>query len=209
MNVDFIIGDLHFGNDGMFNRAYSKTFSTKEEYMESVVKNYNQVISNNHRVVFLGDLGNGEELKKYIPKMKGYKILILGNHDKYAKRFYNDLFDEVYSTPIFILPRIVLSHEPIPVEPGVLNLHGHTHAVKLKSDQHINLCIEHTDYKPVRFKQFTGILSNMEKPNRKFLKEWYKDIQIWTGDDREDLVLNEDGLIDVEETIKLGKVRGI
>lgn len=209
MNVDFIIGDLHFGNDGMFNRAYSKTFSTKEEYMESVVKNYNQVISNNHRVVFLGDLGNGEELKKYIPKMKGYKILILGNHDKYAKRFYNDLFDEVYSTPIFILPRIVLSHEPIPVEPGVLNLHGHTHAVKLKSDQHINLCIEHTDYKPVRFKQFTGILSNMEKPNRKFLKEWYKDIQIWTGDDREDLVLHEDGLIDVEETIKLGKVRGI
>lgn len=209
MNVDFIIGDLHFGNDGMFNRAYSKTFSTKEEYMESVVKNYNQVISNNHRVVFLGDLGNGEELKKYIPKMKGYKILILGNHDKYAKRFYNDLFDEVYSTPIFILPRIVLSHEPIPVEPGVLNLHGHTHAVKLKSDQHINLCIEHTDYKPVRFKQFTGILSNMEKPNRKFLKEWYKDIQIWTGDDREDLVLNEDGLIDVEETIKLGKVRRI
>lgn len=209
MNVDFIIGDLHFGNDGMFNRAYSKTFSTKEEYMESVVKNYNQVISNNHRVVFLGDLGNGEELKKYIPKMKGYKILILGNHDKYAKRFYNDLFDEVYSTPIFILPRIVLSHEPIPVEPGVLNLHGHTHAVKLKSNQHINLCIEHTDYKPVRFKQFTGILSNMEKPNRKFLKEWYKDIQIWTGDDREDLVLNEDGLIDVEETIKLGKVRGI
>lgn len=209
MNVDFIIGDLHFGNDGMFNRAYSKTFSTKEEYMESVVKNYNQVISNNHRVVFLGDLGNGEELKKYIPKMKGYKILILGNHDKYAKRFYNDLFDEVYSTPIFILPRIVLSHEPIPVESGVLNLHGHTHAVKLKSDQHINLCIEHTDYKPVRFKQFTGILSNMEKPNRKFLKEWYKDIQIWTGDDREDLVLNEDGLIDVEETIKLGKVRGI
>lgn len=201
MKVDYLIGDLHFGSDGMFNRAYSKTFKTKEEYMETVVKNYNLIVNNNHKVLFLGDLGREKELRKYISQMNGYKILILGNHDKYSKRFYNKLFDEVYNYPLFMMNRIVVSHEPIPVEPGVLNIHGHTHAVKLKSKQHLNICIEHTDYKPVRLKRCIGMLSYLEKPNRKFLQEWYKDIQIWTGEERDDLVLEEDGVIDIEKSI--------
>lgn len=207
MKIDYLIGDLHFGEQGMFNRTYSKTFDSKEEYIESLVKNYNSIVTKNHTVLFLGDLGRGEQLREYIPKMNGRKILILGNHDNYAKRFYNDLFDEVYDHPLFLTNRIVVSHEPIPVEPGVLNIHGHTHMVRLKSEQHINICVEHTDYKPVRLKHYIGRLGDLEKPNRKFLQEWYKDIQIWTGEDREDLVLKEGRLIDVEETIKLGKVR--
>lgn len=207
MKVDFLIGDLHFGDNGMFRRVYSKVFATKEEYMETLVKNYNNIVGNHHKVLFLGDLGQGEELRKYIPQMNGYKILILGNHDNYAKKFYNDLFDEVYDYPLFLMNRVVASHEPIPTEPGVLNIHGHTHAVKLKSDRHVNLCVEHTDYKPVRLKYVQGWLSQIDKPKRKFLEEWYKDIQIWTGDDRDELVLREDKTIDVETTIKLGKVR--
>lgn len=203
MNIDYIIGDLHFDNWGMFNRTYSKNFKTKEEYMETVVKNYNSKVHEKHTVVFLGDLGVGEALKKYIPQMKGKKILILGNHDKYAKKFYNELFDEVYDHPLFVNSRIVLSHHPIPVEPGVLNLHGHTHYVKLQSEQHINLCVEHTNYEPVRLKSYIGYLSNLEKPDRKFLKEWYKDIQLWVGETRDDLVIEESGLIDVKKSLEL------
>ena len=203
MIVDFLLGDLHFGNDGMFNRSYSKKFNTKEKYIKAVIKNYNSIVNEKHTVLFLGDLGKSEILKEYIPKMKGRKILILGNHDKYSKKFYNELFDEVYSGPVFISPRIVVSHEPIPVEKGVLTVHGHTHYVMLKSDQHINICVEHTDYRPVSVKSIVGKLSNLEKPNRKFLHEWYKDIQIWIGDCRDDLVLDENNIINVEETLKL------
>lgn len=203
MIVDFLLGDLHFGNDGMFNRSYSKKFNTKEKYIKAVIKNYNSIVNEKHTVLFLGDLGKSEILKEYIPKMKGRKILILGNHDKYSKRFYEELFDEVHSGPIFISSRIAISHEPIPVEPGVLNVHGHTHFVKLNSKQHINICVEYTDYRPVSVKSITSKLNDLEKPNRKFLQEWYKDIQIWTGGPREDLVLDENNIINVEESLKL------
>lgn len=203
--IDFIIGDLHFDNDGMFKRAYNKFFETKEAYMEAVVKNYNAIVQKDSVVVFLGDLGKAEALKKYIPQMKGKKILILGNHDKFAKKFYNELFDEVYDTPLFVHSRIVLSHEPIPVESGVLNLHGHTHSVILDSKQHINLCIEHTNYTPVRLKTYIKMLGNFEKPNKKFLQEWYKDIQIWIGEKREDLILGKNNIIDVQKTLELRK----
>ena len=39
----------------------------------------------------------------------------------------NNLFDEVYSGPLFIGEKILLSHEPISL-PFVLNIHGHNHS---------------------------------------------------------------------------------
>lgn len=49
---------------------------------------------------------------KYVPMIKARKkILLLGNHD--AKGAYNGLFDEIYTGPLFIADKILLSHEPV------------------------------------------------------------------------------------------------
>ncbi|HZJ89514.1 MAG TPA: metallophosphoesterase [Bacilli bacterium] len=200
--VSFVVGDLHFGDEGLFNLVYFRDFLTKEAYIEQVITNYNKIVAKNAVVIFLGDLGRKDALEKYIPRLNGYKILILGNHDEYAKSFYQKLFAEVYDHPLFITKRIVLSHEPIPVEPGVINIHGHTHYVFLESEEHFNYCIEHTNYTPVRFKQIMNLLPKVAKPRRKFLEEWYRDKQIWQGPVRSDLVLDEQNKIDVVATLK-------
>lgn len=206
-DVKFVIGDLHFGEETLFELVYSDTFASKEDYINRVIKNYNRLVTEDAVVVFLGDLGRKDAVKQYIPLLNGYKILILGNHDTYAKAFYTELFDEVYDHPLFVRNRIVLSHEPIPVEPGVINVHGHTHHVFLASNAHFNYCIEHTLYQPVRFKNIINLLSNLPKPNRKFLSEWYKNEQVWQGPPRSDLVLDANNIIDVPETKAIKEIK--
>ena len=53
------------------------------------------------------------------------KVLILGNHD--AKGAYKNYFDEIYTGPLFIAEKILLSHEPVYGLPWCLNIHGHDH----------------------------------------------------------------------------------
>lgn len=204
MEVNNIIGDLHLGEDGMFNREYSKTFKSKEEYYTSLIRNYNKVNNDNTKTIFLGDLGVKLGIEEVIPQLKGYKILILGNHDKYSKEYYLKYFDEVYNYPLFINKRTVLSHEPIPVEPGMLNVHGHTHRIDLDSENHLNICVERTKFAPVNIRTISEKLFSIEKPNKKFLNEWYKDIMYLSeGTEREDFVLYEDRKLNIEETKKL------
>ena len=60
----------------------------------------------------------------------------------------NHLFDEVYSGPVWINEKVLLSHEPIDL-PYVFNIHGHDHSNWFDNGHHLNLCVEHIDYTPV------------------------------------------------------------
>jgi len=201
LKPNYIYGDMHLGEGGMFNRVYSKTFETLGQYEEAVIKNWNKEIKSDDAIVFLlGDLGRKEAVARVMPQLRGQKYLIMGNHDK-GKNFYRQFFVEVFDAPVFVGRRCVLSHEPIPVEPGVVNIHGHTHAVSLASNLHFNACPEHYEYVPLNFKKLElQLISNLPKPNRKFLYEWYANIQM--SEPREDLVLNQEGLIDVKATLE-------
>lgn len=199
LEIKWIYGDMHLGEHSMFNRIYKDTFPTMEAYHEGIIKNWNRKItSENDIILILGDMGRAEAIADVVPKLRGRKWLILGNHDNYPNSFYEKYFEKVFTTPIFVRDRIVISHHPIPVEDGVINIHGHTHHVKLKSKLHFNLCPEWWAYEPIQFKRFEGELSKIPRPNRKFLYEWYADIQIPHTKDRDDLVLKKDGTIDVE-----------
>lgn len=200
--MKYLFSDPHFGHDRLREKARSQ-FKTIQEHDEAIVKNWNKVINSDDTVVYiLGDLGFKEEVSKYIPQMRGYKILILGNHDNYSKTFYNELFDEVYDHPLFIHSRMVLSHIPIPVEDGVFNIHGHTHDIDLDSEYHINVSAERIDYKPIPLEKMQNkLFGKYPKPNIKFLQEWYKDIQIAVKV-RDDLTVDERGLIDPNKSLE-------
>lgn len=197
----YVISDMHF-DDTFLMKAQHEKFADVKEKNELIIKNWNRKVTDtNAKVYILGDIGfNREMLKEIVPRLRGYKILILGNHDSFAKSFYEDLFDEVYDTPVFYSKRIVLSHHPIPVEPGVINIHGHTHLIDVAGGQHFNVCVERIEYTPKLMKFYEIKLGRIPKPNRIFLHEWYKDMQIATTP-RDDLaIVTASGLIDAELT---------
>ena len=125
----YIISDTHFNDPDCF--LMDKDWLSPLQHMEKIKAK----VKKNDTLIHLGDVGE----PAYLDDLKCYKVLITGNHDVPAKMALH--FCEVYTGPVFISNRILLSHEPVfGLESYCLNIHGHIHdknAVPYKN--HINL----------------------------------------------------------------------
>ena len=151
----WIYSDPHFSDPDML--GLRKNYLSDEEQ----VKRINSKVGKYDTIIFLGDIGN----KEVVRKIRGYKVLIMGNHDSGATN-YTDIFNEVYEGPLFIAEKLVLSHEPIDI-PFAVNVHGHEHRFVLR-DRHFNVCAEHINYTPVNLDREIkqGLLSKVDSIHR-------------------------------------------
>jgi calcineurin-like phosphoesterase family protein len=140
-------GSIWFYSDPHF--ADKDMLTVRKNYIgdEKQVKSINSKIGKNDTLVILGDVGDPEFLKQ----LRGYKILILGNHDKGAS-VYIPYVDEVYEGMLTISNKIILSHEPVDV-PFMYNIHGHDHVNHNKDNLHLNVCAEIINYTPISLSQ--------------------------------------------------------
>ena len=128
----------------------------------------------------------------------------MGNHDKRPRKEYLGYFAEVYDYPLYISNRVVLSHYPIPVTEGTLNVHGHLHGSTLDSSNHFNISIHMVDYRPVHMNIINSMAGGLNKDNTRFLEEWYADQYLFTTD-RKDIVTDEYGKIILDKSFELRK----
>lgn len=164
----YIISDTHFGDEDC--RIMAPDWVTPDEQVDII----NKIVKPGDTFVCLGDVGD----PKYISMLNARKkVLILGNHD--AKGAYRDFFDEIYSGPLFISDKILLSHEPIYGLPFCLNIHGHDHnnveAYK-EGCKHLNLSANRCGYTPVNLGKIIkeGILSDIDNIHRLVIDKRYK-----------------------------------
>lgn len=202
----WVYSDPHFNDEEA--TGYGRI--SDEEQLQKI----NNKVGKNDTILLLGDVGDVE----FVRKIKGYKVLICGNHDlgasnyqrartylkydfeKYSKEeiikslrnlhpgysiiideqydlthspFHywmvtvdNKLFDEVYTGPLFIGEKLLLSHEPIDF-PFALNLHGHCHNGQ-QNTNHINCCSNVINYTPISLNQIckSGVLKKIETLHR-------------------------------------------
>lgn len=179
----WVFSDPHFG-DKELRKGVPERPSDEE-----LVKLINSKVGRKDTLIILGDVGD----VSYVAKLRGYKVLICGNHDagvsNYKRKitFYqkwveddfdygywarvpkdNHLFDEVYEGPLMISEKIILSHEPIDV-PWAFNIHGHVHDPKVKDKKNqLNVCADVIGYVPVNFNQLMkkGIASKVDTIHR-------------------------------------------
>ena len=185
-------GSIWFYSDPHFSDEEMKYIRKNYIGDEEQVKRINSKVGKNDTLIILGDIGSIEPVRK----LRGYKVLIMGNHDAGARNYYrqngfidrqhlgedgkyhwndgdNGLFDEVYEGPLFISDRILLSHEPIDF-PFALNIHGHDHSSWYQKDNmHYNVCAEHIDYTPINLKWIveSGIMKNIFSLHRMTIDE--------------------------------------
>lgn len=133
----WMISDTHFGDSDC--KYMDKNWIEPQEQIDII----NTRVFKNDYLIHLGDVGSAE----WVEKIKCQnRVLILGNHDKPSQ--YEGLFKEVYSGPLFIADRILLSHEPIfGLESICLNIHGHDH-YGMHHDRHVNLAVNVNGYMP-------------------------------------------------------------
>lgn len=190
----WLYSDPHFGDFESYTFRGLITDKTKEELDKFQVDRINKVVNKNDTIIFLGDIGDPTPLKK----IRGYKVLIIGNHDRGAA-FYKEYFDEIYTGCLTISDRIILSHEPIEgCPPFLFNIHGHDHngtdfkeyvfrdcdavssekmavnalaAAKQYKLNRFNVCAEWINYKPIALKDIinSGVLSNIPTIHRDYL----------------------------------------
>lgn len=151
----WIISDPHFGDEDL--RAGVPGRPTDEE----LVRRINAKVGRKDVLICLGDVGDIEFAKK----LRGYKILICGNHDAGATN-YEGVFDEVYTGPLMIGEKLLLSHEPVPAS-WYVNFHGHDHKGTKRKGCY-NFCADVINYEPVNLNQFlkSGIFGDIESIHR-------------------------------------------
>lgn len=153
----WIYSDTHF--------ADAESAEMRRNYIgdDEQVRRINSKVGRKDVLIILGDIGD----ETFVRKLRGYKVLIMGNHDKGATK-YAEYFDEVYEGPLFVSEKLLLSHEPIDL-PFAFNIHGHDHANWYGAGkQHLNVCAEHIDYTPVNLTHLMkhGLLSKVETIHR-------------------------------------------
>lgn len=156
----YILSDTHF--DDADCRLMDPKWITPEEQVARI----NSVVMRNDTFVCLGDVGNPQYIGKIRAKQK---ILILGNHDR--KKNYAGVFNEIYDGPLFVAPKILLSHEPVDGLPWCVNIHGHDHSgiePHTEGCRHLNLATNICNYTPVSLGKLVkdGLLSDVEGIHR-------------------------------------------
>ncbi len=164
----YLLGDTHFASDDCI--LMDPDWISVDQQIDVI----NKTIGQSDTFVCLGDVG---ELS-YVSRIKaGLKVLIRGNHD--ATGACRAVFDEVFTGPIFIAEKILLSHEPVTGLKWALNIHGHDHSGTeeyIDGCKHINLAANVCGYKPVSLGKLikSGILADIEDIHSYTIKQRLK-----------------------------------
>ena len=147
------------GADWHFYTGYNDQLKENPN-IDRLVNNFNAKVKDTDVVIFIGDLYDARrlfDLNKLpkldrIKKLKGYKIIVKGNHDVADDDIYYKMgFDEVCER--YEVGNVVFTHEPCEIKANQVNVHGHLHYSKaywfIKPTSHIDAYTARFDYQPM------------------------------------------------------------
>lgn len=146
----WIYSDPHFGDEELAAGTPGRPSADEQVAM------INSCVGRKDTLIILGDVGDVE----YAKKLRGYKVLICGNHDA-GRTNYEEAFDEIYEGALIIGEKILLSHEPVDI-PWLFNIHGHDHAGAIRPG-HLNVCSDVRGYKPLNLNHILGKEGHLAK----------------------------------------------
>jgi len=176
----FFTSDLHFNHDREFIFG-PRGFKSVEEMNETLIKNWNETVTNEDDIYVLGDffLGNDMEfVEKTLSRLNGLIHLVVGNHDTPRKldfysgaEYISEIADALrikYKKREFFLchyPVLTASLEQDP-DRAVINLFGHTHSKdKFYEDRPYmyNVAVDANDNKPVEIEEILTAFNDKVK----------------------------------------------
>ena len=141
--MNYYISDLHFFSKNQTAEGLNfdnRPFKNVDEMHGVILNNWNSRVTNGDTVYILGDISNrgkNEDLIALVAKLKGKKVLIVGNHEDIRDYRYKQLFHAIYDyleitdhadkQPY----KLVLCHYPILMwngqHNGTILMYGHLH----------------------------------------------------------------------------------
>ena len=141
--MNYYISDLHFFSKNQTAEGLNfdnRPFKNVDEMHETILNNWNSRVTNGDTVYILGDVSNrgkNEDLIALVARLKGKKVLIVGNHEDTRDYRYKQLFHAIYdyleiTDHVDKQPyKLVLCHYPILMwngqHNGTILMYGHLH----------------------------------------------------------------------------------
>lgn len=155
-SLNWFTSDLHINHTNIIKYC-SRPFENVSEMNETLVKRWNERVGDDDTVYVVGDmfLGKPEEAASIVKQLKGYKILILGNHDRSRRTMLECGFNETWQRKNLTLKdgrRALLSHKPLPdsvIGDYDLQIHGHRHSLPIVDGRKLNVCVDLWGYTPI------------------------------------------------------------
>lgn len=169
----WFISDTHFFHENILNFKDNdgnliRHFYDAVEMNERMIENWNARVKPQDKVYHLGDVAVGVKEQKafteLMHRLNGHKRLCLGNHDHIRSPAYQ-VFEKIdlwtggrFKSWNFVCSHIPLRHDQM--RDGDYNVHGHIHQNLIDDPRYINVCVEHTDYKPVHMDEILATIKN-------------------------------------------------
>jgi hypothetical protein len=157
----FLIADTHWGHT-----IIQKHCRRPANVDKIICENWNRLVGPDDFVLHLGDVAfSFIDLKEWMSKLNGIKVLVRGNHDPHTVSWYmRNGFS--FACDGLILGGIFYTHGPSPVLPNKarLNVHGHIHNTQPRGYRRYPYCrlfaLEYENYEP---KLIPSFLRSIEK----------------------------------------------
>jgi calcineurin-like phosphoesterase family protein len=157
----FFTADTHLGHDNII-RYCNRPFASVDEMDETIIKNWNSVVSKTDTVYHLGDFSFKNPLI-YLRRLNGNIILIEGNHDK------GDLtgFSSVHKMKTIVIEKttIVLCHFAMRVwEKSHFNswhCYGHSHGELASLGKSYDVGVDNNSFMPISFDELYTIMQKL------------------------------------------------
>jgi len=153
----YFTSDEHYGHSNIIKYC-DRPFKNVEEMNNEIIKRHNEVVKDNDIVIHGGDftLADAEVAKKYIKRLKGNHIFLMGSHDKWLKDRKYIWKKTIEGQFIFICHYAMRVWERSHYNSW--NLFGHSHG-KLESQgkQH-DIGVDNNNFYPISFYNLRDIM---------------------------------------------------
>lgn len=161
----FFTADTHFGHASII-AACKRPFSTIQEHDALLTEAWNATVAPGDTVYHLGDFAmsrDADAIERAFRRLNGRKVLIVGNHDRRARRLpWAEQHEGIYETTVEGR-HLVLCHYPMRSWPrafrGSLHLFGHVHGAFPGTTQSCDVGVDAWGYRPVSLSDVVDAMS--------------------------------------------------
>jgi len=152
----WLSGDQHYGHRNIITYA-KRPFTDIEEMNETLISNFNSVVSEKDVTIHAGDFCFGNR-SKFVKRLNGRHIFLRGDHDTGQQEIFQTGLNGHW---------LVICHWPLSVWPrshyGAFHAYAHCHGRFQNIGKSWDIGVDNNNYFPVSEEQFVGIMK--ARPN--------------------------------------------
>lgn len=162
----FYTSDEHFGHKNAIKHS-NRPFSNVDEMDKVIIERHNALVDHKDTVIHCGDftlIRNYQRVfDKYVSKLNGNHIFLMGSHDEWLEKLRPPYIDErTHHTPAGRI-MVVSCHYSMKVwrksHYGSWQVYGHSHGNLPPEGKQWDIGVDNNDFYPVPFSKLIDIMS--------------------------------------------------